>query len=323
MHNSFWQGELTLTLHIILGLILGEIFIRLRISEIIFKKFLPFLKRNNIPSVTGLAVALSAASSKTGAALISSALEKNQISENSAVWSVLMLSLPSYLRRWPSTLALSVSMAGNAGLFYALSMLFSSIGRFFTALIFLMRSGKENTPSPTSLPSPPSQGAQDMNSNNSSRHCQGEMLNAMRQRGFKKIITNLIIAWIFFAVAYLLVPHLNKFLQSVFKSSKIFSFLPLAGWTVAAGSVAHVSAALALAGGSLASGELNTAQAVFSLILGSSLGTATRILRMNAGYYFGFFRVGLAKKMLIMNFLTIMIFMILNLFISGIFLLIC
>lgn len=306
MHNSFWQGELTLTLHIILGLILGEIFIRLRISEIIFKKFLPFLKRNNIPSVTGLAVALSAASSKTGAALISSALEKNQISENSAVWSVLMLSLPSYLRRWPSTLALSVSMAGNAGLFYALSMLFSSIGRFFTALIFLMRSGK----------------GENFNSQ------QIEINEKISERKhykipLKKIITNLIIAWIFFAVAYLLVPHLNKFLQSVFKSSKIFSFLPLAGWTVAAGSVAHVSAALALAGGSLASGELNTAQAVFSLILGSSLGTATRILRMNAGYYFGFFRAGLAKKMLIMNFLTIMIFMILNLFISGIFLLIC
>ena len=117
-------------------------------------------------------------------------------------------------------------------------------------------------------------------------------------------------------------PVLNKFFQEIFINSKVLEFLPLAGWTVAAGSVARVSVALALAGGALSSGELNIAQAVFALILGSGLGTATRLLRMNAGYYFGFFPARTAAKMLLTNFIVIMSFFILNLFFAIIFLLI-
>ena len=79
------------------------------------------------------------------------------------------------------------------------------------------------------------------------------------------------------------------------------SFLPLVGWAVAAASVAHVSAALALTGGSLAAGELSAAQAVFALLLGNGLGIVTRALRQNAGYYFGLFPAGLARSMLFWN----------------------
>lgn len=86
---------------------------------------------------------------------------------------------------------------------------------------------------------------------------------------------------------------------------------------VAAGSIAHVSSALAMAGGALASGELNTEQAVFALILGSGLGTATRILRQNAGYYFGLFPARTAQKMLFLNFITIMPVIIINILIAG------
>ena len=133
------RGEISLTIDIIFGLVLGEIILRLGIVEKLMKIFLPVLERHNIPAVTGMALAVSTASSKTGAALISSALANNTITERAAIWSVLMLPLPSYLRRWPATFALSVSMAENAGMFFALSLLFRSVARFFVALFFLKR----------------------------------------------------------------------------------------------------------------------------------------------------------------------------------------
>ncbi|MBQ7732685.1 MAG: hypothetical protein IJT58_01525 [Synergistaceae bacterium] len=284
-HHGLLTGELTLTLEIVLGLVLGEIIMRLRIAELIMKRFIP----RSINPVTALAISVSFASSKTGAGIISSALEKQEITEKQAVWSVLMLSLPSYLKRWPATLALALSMAGRAGAFFAVSQLIIAAGRFITAFIFLPKEPKENN-SHGELSAP------------KAAH---EHKNSL----LRKLIKTLPLAWLFFALAYSLVPVINKF----FSQTINFPFLPLAGWTVAGTSIARVSAALALAGGSLASGELNNSQALFALILGSGLGTATRILRMNAGYYFGMFEARLARKLLLMNFVTLLPFVIINL----------
>ncbi|MBQ7196296.1 MAG: hypothetical protein IJS40_02690 [Synergistaceae bacterium] len=282
------RGELNLTLDIFFGVLIGDVIIRLGVADFILKKF----SRLRIPPVTALAVALSAGSSKTGAAVIASALEEKKISERDALWSILMLPFPSYLRRWPATFMLAVSMAGRAGAFFALSLMFRSAARFIWAYKKLKLTNKIET----------------SNENFKIKKQSREL------KLTKKLLKTLPYAWAFFAVTYSLVPLINKFFET---NLKFLSFLPLSGWTVAAGSVAHVSAALGLAGGALASGELNTAQATFALILGSGLGTATRILRQNAGYYFGLFQPAMARRMLIMNFLTIMPLIILNLIFAG------
>ena len=285
-HQGLLAGELTLTLEIVLGLVLGEVIMRLRIAELIMKKFIP----RSINPVTALALSVSFASSKTGAGIISSALEKQQITEKQTIWSVLMLSLPSYLKRWPATFALALSMAGRAGALFAVSQLVIAAGRFITAFIFLPKEKEKENKSDVEI-------------------SQAKAHHEHKHSLLHKLIKTLPLAWIFFALAYSLVPVINKF----FSQTINFPFLPLAGWTVAGTSIARVSAALALAGGSLASGELNNSQALFALILGSGLGTATRILRMNAGYYFGMFEARLARKLLLMNFVTLIPFVIINL----------
>ena len=285
-HHGLLAGELILTLEIVLGLVLGEIIMRLRIAELIMKKFIP----RSINPVTALALSVSFASSKTGAGIISSALEKQQITEKQTIWSVLMLSLPSYLKRWPATFALALSMAGRAGALFAVSQLVIAAGRFITAFIFLPKEKEKENKSDVEI-------------------SQAKAHHEHKHSLLHKLIKTLPLAWIFFALAYSLVPVINKF----FSQTINFPFLPLAGWTVAGTSIARVSAALALAGGSLASGELNNSQALFALILGSGLGTATRILRMNAGYYFGMFEARLARKLLLMNFVTLIPFVIINL----------
>ena len=284
--NGLIRGEIYLTVDIILGMIFAELVMKFRIADILMRHVIP----KDIPSVTGLAVAVSAGSSKAGAAIISSALANNEISQNCALWSVQLLHFPAYLRRWPSTFALSVSMAGSAGFFFGISLIFSSFIRFIIAFMMLKRERLNSKP-------------------DEKNYELGQSKHSIKF--VKKLIKTLPLAWIFYALAFSIVPGLNKFFQSIFAGHN--TLLPLAGWTIAAASIAHVSSALALTGGSLASGELTISQAVFALILGNCLGSATRILRMNAGYYFGLFEARIAQKMLVMNFITIMIPSIINL----------
>ncbi|MBQ9903320.1 MAG: hypothetical protein IJM47_00890 [Synergistaceae bacterium] len=282
------EGELYLTAYIVIGLIFAEIIMRLKIPDFLMKHVLP----KNIPPVTALAVAVSAGSSKAGAAILSSALSNSEINERSAIWSVLMLSLPSYMRRWPSTFALSVSTAGRAGMIFALSMLEVAVMRFIIAFIFLKR-GSGSVSSVT----------------------QGIKPSSHTMSIAKRLVKTLPLAWLFFALAYSLVPSINSFLKGTFAGND--TFLPLAGWTVAAASIGRVSVALALAGGSIAAGELSTAQAVFALVLGAGMGTVTRILRMNAGYYYGLFPKSTATKMLLANFATVIPLIMMNLLFAG------
>ena len=293
LNMNILKGEIFLTVDIIAGLVLAEIIIRLRLADIIMKRFIP----KDIPAVTGLAVAVSAGSSKAGAAILSSALEKNEINEKTALWSVLMLPLPAYLRRWPSTFALSVSMAGLAGGIFAASLLVRSVLRFVIALIFLRRENFNCQPVPLNL-SP-------------------KISHRFALSVAKKLAKTLPLAWLLFAVSYSIVPAADEFLRSLFSGSLKIKILPLSGWTVAAASLAHVRAALSLTGGAIESGELGVTQAVFALVLGSGLGTVSRILRQNAGYYYGFFPKKTATIMLAMNFATIIPLIILNLLFAG------
>ena len=284
------KSELILTLEILLGLLLGEAIIRFRIPELLLKKLLPILQKLRINPTTGLALAASAATPKAGAAIISSALASGTLSERSAVWSVLMLPLPAYLKRWPSTFVMAVSVAGKAGGIFAASMLFNSVGRFVIALLMLRREGEAQ----------------------SSGEIPQEISGRVHSQSFvKRVMKTLPIAWVLFALTYTLVPMLNNYVRTAFADAE--TFLPLSGWAVAAGSIGRVSSALVLAGGAMASGELTLSQAVFALLLGNTLGTITRTIRMNAGYYFGFFPAGIAQRMLVLNVATILPFALLTL----------
>lgn len=284
------RGEIYLTLDIIAGLFIGGLIIRTGLAEKIMSRIIP----RNIPSVTGLAVALSAGSSRTGAAVIASALAQGTITERIAVWSVLMLPLPAYLRRWPSTFALSVSMAGGAGAMFAVSLLVRSVLRFMIALRFVRREGANSCEARKVIPS--------------HSHSSLSLL--------RRLVKSLPVAWVMFAVSYSLSPIINSYFQEAFRNHD--AIIPLAGWGVAAGGVVNVSAALALAGGAMASGELDMWEAFFALVLGSGLGTAVRVLRQDMGYYFGLFPSRVAGKMLMMNLATIIPLVCVNVIIAWV-----
>ena len=273
--KALLRGELWLTFDILLGLLIGDLVLRWGLADRLMRRMMPWLRRHGIGPLVGLALTLSLGSAKAGAAVLASALSEGRIDRHTALWGTLSLAFPAYLRRWPATLVLSVSMTGLVGGIFALVLILRSLVRF--ALVVCVLRSRESGELPR------------------------EEVHDRRRMGwgfYRKLGMTLPLAWFFYAVAFALVPYAESAFRRWFMGG---SFLPLAGWTVAAASVAHVSAALALTGGSLAAGELSAAQAVFALLLGNGLGIVTRALRQNAGYYFGLFPAGLARSMLFWN----------------------
>lgn len=269
------RGELWLTFDILLGLLIGDVVLRWGLADRLMRGMMPWLRRHGIGPLVGLALTLSLGSAKAGAAVLASALSEGRIDRHTALWGTLSLAFPAYLRRWPATLVLSVSMTGLVGGIFALVLILRSLVRF--ALVVCVLRSRESGELPR------------------------EEAPGRRRMGwgfYRKLGVTLPLAWFFYAVAFALVPYAESAFRRWFMGG---SFLPLAGWAVAAASMAHVSAALALTGGSLAAGELSVAQAVFALLLGNGLGIVTRALRQNAGYYFGLFPAGLARSMLFWN----------------------
>ena len=273
--KALLRGELWLTFDILLGLLIGDLVLRWGLADRLMRRMMPWLRRHGIGPLVGLALTLSLGSAKAGAAVLASALSEGRIDRHTALWGTLSLAFPAYLRRWPATLVLSVSMTGLVGGIFALVLILRSLVRF--ALVVCVLRSRESGELPR------------------------EEVPDRRRMGwgfYRKLGVTLPLAWFFYAVAFALVPYAESAFRRWFMGG---AFLPLAGWAVAAASVAHVSAALALTGGSLAAGELSAAQAVFALLLGNGLGIVTRALRQNAGYYFGLFPAGLARSMLFWN----------------------
>ena len=273
--KALLRGELWLTFDILLGLLIGDLVLRWGLADRLMRRMMPWLRRHGIGPLVGLALTLSLGSAKAGAAVLASALSEGRIDRHTALWGTLSLAFPAYLRRWPAPLVLSVSMTGLVGGIFALVLILRSLVRF--ALVVCVLRSRESGELPR------------------------EEVPDRRRMGwgfYRKLGMTLPLAWFFYAVAFALVPYAESAFRRWFMGG---SFLPLAGWAVAAASVAHVSAALALTGGSLAAGELSAAQAVFALLLGNGLGIVTRALRQNAGYYFGLFPAGLARSMLFWN----------------------
>lgn len=274
---SLLRGELRLTADIFAGFMAGGLIIRTGLAGKALRRVLPRLRRWGIGAELCAALAVSTGSSKAGAAVVASALDSGRISQRTAIWGTLLLAFPAYVRRWAVTLVLSCSLVGWAGAFFALALLFRSAAKFAVALFILSRGGCGVCP--LEGPAPRSRGI------------------SARDFGVK-LLKTLPLAWLFYACAVLTVPWVEKYLRLWLCSS---AFFPPPAVAVAAASCVHVSAALALAGSSLAAGGLSAAQAVFALLFGNSLGLVLRLVRTNAGYYFGFFPRAAAQSMLFWN----------------------
>ena len=270
---DFWRAllraEAILTVNIVSGLAAGELILGLGLIERLFKPLLPRVSRLGISEHITAAIMMAVGSPRSGAALIAAAYSDGEVSREEATYGVLSLAFPGYLRRWVGTAAVAYGIAGIAGTLFALVLILRSACRFAWVLALLPHSGGNACPLSRERISP----------DISWRDRAG--------RAFRMLARSLPWAWLFFAFTYAMVPYIESFFAGHIAGWRLL--LPASGWAVAASSVAHVTAALSSAAGAMAAGDLGIGQAVLALLVVNMIGTVTRTIRQNVGYWTGIF----------------------------------
>lgn len=283
---SLLEGEIRLTVNIITGIALAECVMRLPLTEWLMARL---THRTNLPPVTCTAMLVSLGSSYGGASVISRALADGEITERCALWSVMLLAMPSYLHRWPQTLIFAASTAGTAGTITAVSTLARSVIRFMLS-VYMIGGVKAET---SLIPPKP----------------------CMRSHAMtcRKLIHTLAKAWITYALAHELAPVINRCMRTFLTGS----ILPASGWSVAAAGMMNAQTALVIAGGAMSAGELRTSEAVFAMTLGASLSAMPRIIRQDMTRTLTLFPKKLAVKMMVVNFVMTEMLMTVTLIFAG------
>ena len=300
---DFWlsllRAELTLTVSILAGLLVGELILSAGIVERLFKPLVPRLASWGIHHKIAFALTLALGSPRAASALIATSYADGEISEDEATFGTLAVAFPGYLKRWVGTAAVATAAAGRAGLIYATIIILRSALRFVWVVSMLVRksSGRgADVPGDAEEPSV-------------SDH------RARRIRLLRTLRRSLPMAWLFFGLTYALMPRLEELLRSHISDMAIYHAMPPQGWAVAFASLAHITAALSSAGGALESGALSVWQAVLALVVGNMIGAVTRAVRQNVGYWMGIFPGELVPRLvrwhlgtqLTLEFLTVMI----------------
>jgi hypothetical protein len=293
--GALLRGELLLTANVALGLALGEAILHFQVADRLFRSMLPRLARWGLSPDLGAALAVSLGSSRAGAAMIAAAFREERLTRRDTVLGTLLLAFPGYLRRWVTSFAVAVGLAGVAGAIYSAVLLLRSAARFVLVLLLLRRE-KKTLRAMTEVVH--GEAAPEMNESSLLNKRKSRFVSAgERRRMLLRLLgRTLPWAWGFYALAFVLVPYLDAFLL---KHVHLLPLLPPAGWTVVAGSLAQNNVALAAAKASLATGTLTTAEAVLALLVGNVLGSFSRTARQNVGYWLGLFPRDLVRSLLV------------------------
>ncbi|MDR1472581.1 MAG: hypothetical protein LBS75_08655 [Synergistaceae bacterium] len=289
---EFWGALLramaVLTWNVAAGLAVGELILSLGVVERVFEPVIPRLSRLGIHSRIAAAMLIALGSPRSGAALIAASYTDGDITREEATYGTMSLAFPGYLRRWAGTVAVAAGIAGMAGFIYSMVLIVRSAVRFIWVVTLLSRHGRGREVSSLAEGGLKAPGH-----------------GARRARLLKTMAVSLPWAWFFFSLTYVLVPFAERAFTDHIAEWGFYSFLPAQGWAVAVSALAHVTAALSSARGALAAGSLGVSQAVLALLVGSMVGSLTRAMRQNVGYWMGIFPremiPGLVKRHLAMT----------------------
>lgn len=288
--TGFWtsllRAELILTGNLAVGLAVGELILCSGIVDRLFAPFVPRLERHGIHRLVAGAVFVALGSARPAAAMLSAGYADGEITRDEATFGALSLAFPAYLRRWVGTVTVASAVAGAAGFIFASVLIVRSGVRFAWVLWLLKRRSPRRLGAPLSDPARGRAAAARM------------PLRARIARLSRNLARSLPWAWVFFALTFALIPQIEYLFTHHVASAGFFKFLPPEGWAVSVSSLAHVTAALASAGGALGAGELDVPQAVLALLVGNMVGTVTRTMRQNVGYWMGIFPRDMALGML-------------------------
>ena len=292
--TSLLRAELILTGNVVLGLVVGELILSSGIVDKLFAPLVPKLERRGIHRQVAGAMLVALGSARPAAAMLSASYADGEITRDEATFGALSLAFPAYLRRWVGTVTIATTIAGAAGFIYAAVLIVRSGLRFVWVVWLLRRKAKQGDAGVSRADA--TQGAVACDAS-SATAASGESrktpasrdAKARRKRLLRMLVRSLPWAWGFFALTYALMPQIEYLFTHRVATSGFFGFLPPEGWAVSVSALAHVTAALASAGGALKAGDLDVSHAVLALLVGNMVGTITRTMRQNVGYWMGIF----------------------------------
>ena len=264
----------------------------------------PLTGRARLPRVAAASFTTALVSNPAANAMLSEALDQGEISPRAlAVANLLNGSWPSFIVHLPTTLVVSTSFAGRAGLAYTGVMFLAATMRLIGAAIL----GR--------LILPPAESAAATDAAPSKKTLR-EIWPGLRQRLTKRLATLLSVA----APVYFLITLAAAL--GFFEAVKDFSaehlpdfFLPVEAATLIIFSfTAEFSSGFVAAGALIQNSTLTTAQAAAALIIGNIIATPIRVLRWQLAAFLGFFRLRLGLVLILCNQTSRVLSLVLSLF---------
>lgn len=286
-------GEARLTVGLLAGALTGELLMRLRLTEVIFKPIKTRLEAWGINQHALSAMAVALASPRVGAAMLASAHREGKITKDGAVFGTLCLAFPSYIKRWLATAPVAIATAGTLGLAYSVVLIARSAARFLLCLSLLRRKNSK---------SPDTEGNPTLGDINPPRWA-GSGAPVLQSPSLRVILRSLPMAWAFFAITFFLMPRIESTALRLLGGAISPSAL-----AVVTSALAHSAAALASAKGALSAGSISPSGALLALLVGNCLATFTRVLRQNMGYWVGIFPPGVLRPLAIWHLGTLLLF---------------
>ncbi|WP_281744414.1 hypothetical protein [Thermanaerovibrio acidaminovorans] len=293
-------AEAKLTASILAGAVAGEAMVRFKVTDALFRPIERLLSNCRINRHALSAMAVSVASPRVGAAMLASAHGEGQITREDAVFGTLCLAFPAYIKRWIATAPVAVGIAGSLGLIYSTVLIARSACRFLLCLALLIKRGSGGSAGNTT-------------SYRSSGESQSRTMPSAGQGGLiMTTLRSLPMAWGFFGLTFFLMPRLESAALNLLHGTVSPSAL-----TVITSALVHSSASLASADGALSAGLISPAGALLALLLGNCLGTFTRVLRQNMGYWVGIFPSEVLKPLAVWHMGTLLLFELLSIALAG------
>jgi len=254
----------------------------------------PLTKRARLPEVAAASFTTALVSSPAANGLLSEALDKKELSPKAlAVANLLNGSWPSFIVHLPTTLVISTTLAGRAGLAYTSIMFTAATLRLVGAAALgrlILPAPAENSPSPA---------GEEKNKRKSFK----EIWPALRQRLSRRLITLFSLAApVYYLITLAAALGFFSALQRLSASHLPDFFLPVEAATLIIFSLtAEFSSGFVAAGALIQNATLTTAQAAAALVIGNIIATPIRVLRWQLGAFIGFFQLRLGLILIACN----------------------
>lgn len=259
-------------------------------SHVLGRLASPLVRRANLPPVASASFTAALVSGLTANTMLSEAWSKGELKRRELVLANLLnVSWPSFINHLPSTLMITVSLAGLAGSLYV-GLMFAAATLRLALTVILGR---------LLLPSRPLESAKTPQPRIGLKKALAQTKSRFAFRALKLVK---IVIPIYIVLAVVTQAGLFVWLRDVTSSSLPNFFLPVEAASLVVFSLAaEFAAGFAAAGALLQSSSLTPVEAASALVLGSIISTPLRAMRFQLPTYLGLFSASTGMLLIVVS----------------------